>query len=62
MTQILICSKMENLTLHALKSVKGFNLKRISFIVLISEDSFKLENVVLVIITKMLVIVFIFDY
>ena len=41
-----------------LKTVKGFNIKITHFIILISENSFKLEIVVLV----MLVIVFFIDF
>ena len=39
-----------------LKTVKGFNTKRTSFIILIPENSFKLRIVVLVMLNKMLVI------
>ena len=45
-----------------LKTVKGINIKRTPFIILIQESSFKLGIVVLVMLKKMLVIVFIFNF
>ena len=45
-----------------LKTVKGFNIKRTSFLILIAENSFKWGIVVLVMLNKMLVIVFIIDF
>ena len=39
-----------------LKTVKGFNIKRTLFIILISENNFKLGIVVFVMLNKMLVI------
>ena len=44
-----------------LKTVTGFSIKRTPFIILISENSFKLGIVVLVMLNKMLFIVFIID-
>ena len=46
----------------ALKTVKGFIIKRTSFIILISERSLKLGIVVLVMLNKMLVISFTIDF
>ena len=45
-----------------LKTVKGFNIKRTPVMILISKNSFKLGIVVLVMLKKMLVIVFIFNF
>ena len=45
-----------------LKTVKGLNIERPPFIILIPENNFKLGIVVLVIIDKMLAIVLIFDF
>ena len=44
-----------------MKTVKGFNIKRTPFIILISENSFKLGIVVLVMLNKIMVIVFTID-
>ena len=45
-----------------LKTVKGINIKRTPFIILIQESSLKLGIVVLVMLKKMLVIVLIIDF
>ena len=39
-----------------LKTVKGFNIKRTPFLILITENSFRLGIVVIVMLNKMLVI------
>ena len=45
-----------------LKTVKGFNTKRTSFIILIPENSFKFGIVVLVMLNNMLVLDFTIDF
>jgi len=45
-----------------LKTVKGLNIERTPFIILIPENNFKLGIVVLVIINKMLAIFLIIDF
>ena len=45
-----------------LKTVKGFNIKRTTFIILTLENNFKLGMVVFVMLNKMLIKVFINDF
>ena len=52
---------MENLTID-LKTVMGSNIKRTSFIILISENNLKFEIVVQVMFNKMLVKVFLYTF